>query len=73
VVLKLEKGKTNIVKNWKDYVVDGVDIEKLEKDLTADGWMDESGSIVLIDETGEDYQQQFWQKYLFVFQDDILN
>jgi hypothetical protein len=63
------------IKNWKDYLVNkDITEEKnieLEKDLQK-GWLDEDGNLVLIDEFGEDYRKQFWEKYQFVFDDRVL-
>jgi hypothetical protein len=66
-----------VIVNWKDYVCGNVDkndasaMEKLEKQLKKDGWLDVRGNLVLV-EDGEDYTKQFWQKYDVCFDEKIL-
>lgn len=59
-----------IISNWIDYVVEGTDIDKLEQQLMD--WLDDEGNLILIDELGEDYTKQFWNRYDIVFHEEIL-
>jgi len=62
------KGVLNMIKNWKDYVVEGADIESLEADLRNEGWLDDEGLDIMVDGS----TKQFWNRYDVVFKDEIL-
>jgi len=61
-----------VVANWKEFAV-SKDINSLENDLKNNGWLDEIGNLVLVDESGTDYTKEFWQRYDVAFDDKILD
>lgn len=59
------------ISDWKDYLIadnaTDADLEELKKN-----WLDPDG-LVLIDEAGVDYRENFWNRFAFCFRDEILH
>lgn len=58
------------ISNWKDYLVDGVDVKSLEENLANNGWL-HNGDLILKTEA-ENYSDRFWNIYQIVFHKEIL-
>lgn len=63
---------TKIIKNWKEFVLEGVNLEDLIDSLMNDGHLNDVGYLVLAQD-GEDYTKSFWQTYDVAFDDSILD
>jgi hypothetical protein len=72
-IQETEKGKLSSISNWRDYVINGNDLTKLELSLDRDGWLDDNGYLNFIDDNGEDMSRFFWSKYDGVFSDKLFD
>jgi len=62
---------TVIVKNWKEFVIEGTDINRLETQLKEEGWINEDDNLELYLKYKNE-TEKFWDKYCGVFYDEVL-